>query len=70
MALSAADALRSDPEALARVQYRQSRLIALWDIAAAKDQAKANGNQSSRQSEGWQGMWDRQIAEHRYSWRL
>ena len=52
------------------MQYRQSRLIALWDIAAAKDQAKANGNQNSRQSEGWQGMWDRQIAEHRYSWRL
>ena len=59
-ALNAADALRSDPAAAARVRYHQSRLADLWDIAAAKD----------AQDSKWEGEWDRQIQTHRFSWRL
>ena len=59
-ALNAADALRSDPAAAARVRYHQSRLADLWDIAAAKD----------AQDSKWEREWDRQIQTHRFSWRL
>jgi|MDSY01.1.fsa_nt_gb hypothetical protein len=64
-ALYAAEALRSDAEAAARVRYRQSRLADLWDIAAAKDEEVPSSG-----GEGWwREEWERQIETHRYSWR-